>query len=210
MKKVFTLLLMVVCFCGSAIAQKGMSSLGVDIPVNYRKNNVSTGFGINYQYNLSDYLRGEFVGIFSPIHFSSSSSKDYSEGTKMVKNAYVNWKAFLNAHIFFNSPKPTRPYLIIGGGIQGYRYTMANIPYSHAYDYEEGQYTRRAFAVNLGLGLDVRLNYRWTMQIAAIALTAFNNANFEDTQYYGGSLDTNFNDDFTMEATARVGVKYNF
>ena len=198
-----------------------MSSIGVDIPVNYRKNNVSMGIGINYQYNFSNYLRGEFVGGFTPIHSSNSSSSvgyDYNSdkvGTVMTESAYVNWQAFLNAHFFLFSPKRVRPYVITGCGIQSYKihnwaiysekYKSARTNYT--YSDVEDSHTSRAFVLNLGLGMDIRLNYRWTMQIAALALTAFDQASFENARFYDLRSKSH---DFTMEATARVGINYNF
>lgn len=221
MKKILALLLMVVCVSGT-MAQKGMSSIGVDIPINYRKNNVSMGIGINYQYNFSNYLRGEFVGGFSPIHFSSASSSagrigDFNGnqmGTITTEYAYVNWQAFLNAHIFFISPRPIRPYCIIGCGIQAYQlHRLGNVSGYQSADSNnnatsiDNSFTQGAMVANIGLGVDIRLNYKWSMQIAILALTAFEKADFENITRYSPS---SYEHGFTMEAAARVGINYNF
>lgn len=219
MKKVIVLLLLAIGFSESMVAQKGMSSLGVNIPMHYRKNNFSTGIGINYQYNFSNYFRGELVATYMPIHISKSITTDsyyYSAytgtnytGTKTIKSAYVLGQALLNAHLFFSAPRHIRPYLIVGGGIQVYNKHQQTILSDRIEDPGlEGvkKENRGKGVVNIGIGLDCRLSYRWTMQLSASALTAFQSADFENDDNLGFENGHKF----TMEGTARIGINYNF
>ena len=211
MKKGIILLLFTIGFADIMFAQEGMQSIGVNIPMCYRKNNFSTGIGVNYQYNFSNYFRGELVATYMPIHISKSITTDFDyyddpNAKKTIKSAYVLGQALLNAHLFFSDPRYIRPYLIVGGGIQVYNKHQQIIFSDKMKRDLEGD--RKAYrgrgVVNIGIGLDCRLSYRWTMQLSASALTAFKSADFDSADAYESGHK------FTMEGTARIGINYNF
>ena len=59
MKKLFIALLMIVTFCGNAMAQKGMHGIGVNGGMNYGEDVAAYGVGVKYQYYISNYVRVE-------------------------------------------------------------------------------------------------------------------------------------------------------
>ena len=214
MKRVVIFMLLAIGFSEIAVAQKGMQSVGVNIPMYYRKNNFSTGIGINYQYNFSNYFRGEFVATYMPIHISKSITTDIyydgrNAGTTTTKSAYVLGQALLNAHLFFSAPRHIRPYLIVGGGIQVYNMHQQDIIsndvnkslYPYLEEVVDKKTHRGRWVVNIGIGLDCRLSYRWTMQLSAIALCGF---------LHGEIANRDAVRSMDIGASVRIGVNYNF
>lgn len=149
MKKLFVVLLMAVAFCGSAEAQKGMKGIGVNINgINSLvSGETSLGFGVKFQYNLSDYMRIEPSFTY---YFANE-----------LENVY-KMTVLANMHFFFSAPKAFRPYLFIGGGdgsICRYRSSYVfGSGYSYSYDDEAG------LVLNGGLGLDWRLSHKLSLQ----------------------------------------------
>jgi len=203
MKKVIVLILLAIGFSESMVAQKGMQSIGVNIPMHYRKNNFSTGIGINYQYNFSNYFRGEFVGSYSPIHASTAYVKemgaDPSKWYLNCRSCFVDFQAFINAHFFLFTPRIVRPYIIFGGGIQSYYSDQYETHPNHSELDNDETFQKGVPALNLGLGIDARLSYKWTLQASVLVLKPFTKGAFSDTV-----------NRFEFGAMARVGINYNF
>ena len=143
MKKLFLLLLMVVAFCGSAGAQKGMQGIGFDLSICGQKD-VAFGGSVKYHYNISDYVRFEPI-----VSFFKVEEKDNCQMT-----------ALTNLHFFFSRPKVVRPYLYLGAGLLQFK----NI---HGYGDDD---LDSVFGVNGGLGLDWRVTHNLSLQFEAGAL----------------------------------------
>lgn len=203
MKKVIILLLFAIGFGDIMFAQKGMQSIGVNIPMHYRKNNFSTGIGINYQYNFSNYFRGEFVGSYSPIHASTTYVKemgaDPSKWYLNCRSCFVDFQAFINAHFFLFAPRVVRPYIIFGGGFQSYYLDQYETHPTYSELDKDKNFSEGVQAMNLGLGIDARLSYKWTLQASVLVLKPFTKGWFSDTV-----------NRFEFGAMARVGINYNF
>lgn len=201
MKRVVIFLLLAIGLSESTVAQKGMQSVGVNIPVNYRDKNLSTGIGLNYQYNLSDFFRGEFFASHTPIQLlnSYSYSPDHSEDI-IERNCYIDWQVFINAHYFLSAPKLIRPYILYGVGIQDYYLKDNSIAKSDRIFWER-ELRQLCFSMNFGLGLDVRLGYHWTMQLTAIALSGFLSGEIANRDAVKR---------MDIGASIRIGVNYNF
>ena len=59
MKRFITVLLIAAMCSASALAQKGMSGVGVNIPLSTGDGGTALGIGVKYYYNVSDYFRLE-------------------------------------------------------------------------------------------------------------------------------------------------------
>ncbi len=158
------------------MAQKGMSSVGLNIPVDIRKHNVSIGIGAKYQYNFTDYFRMEAAASYSPINISSTFTEIYSERTWYdIEKAHVVLQGSIAGHFFFVSPRPVRPFIVLGVGFAShkskyifhnkYRYNNVDVVIEESEE-AKGESVRPM----LGIGLDVRLNYKWILQISAMAV----------------------------------------
>jgi len=175
MRRLVLLLLLALGFGVEVWAQKGMSSIGVDIPVGIGKHNVWTGVGIKYQYNISDFIRIEPSFQYFPIH---SSNRMEIENRDMV--AYTNFQAFLNGLFFVQSPKSVRPFFMIGAGFMQLHSKMYNYYYTEAYyssPIQEGSVVESIHDVNddlinidMGIGLDIRLSYMWSLQCKVLSI----------------------------------------
>ena len=131
-------------------AQKGMNSVGVEIPVTVGLKNVWAGVGIKYQYNISDFIRVEPSFSYFPMHSSNSyEGINWHYGLTRY-TPELDWKIMGNLHFFVQRPKPVRPFLIIGGG------------------FSKGPYN--SWVVNSGIGLDIRIAYHWSMQLNTTAV----------------------------------------
>lgn len=161
MKKLFLLLLMVVAFCGSAGAQKGMQGIGFDLSICGQKD-VAFGGSVKYHYNISDYVRFEPI-----VSFFKVEEKDNYQMT-----------ALTNLHFFFSRPKVVRPYLYLGAGLLQFK----NI---HGYGDDD---LDSVFGVNGGLGLDWRVTHNLSLQFEAGALAGFGD---DGDDYYGGAFRVN-------------------
>lgn len=173
------MLFCVMAFSMEVYAQKGMNSVGVDIPVGYGKKNVWAGLGIKYQYNITNFIRVEPTFSFFPIH-----STNYFQVEGHDYQLRVEWQAFANCHFFVQSPKTARPFFILGAGMTHWK------PESDSYDVYD------SFAFNGGLGLDVRLAYNWSMQFKALAIlpTKNNEAKFRHGRViFTGSIGLSYN-----------------
>ena len=174
MKKLLFFLLSI-CLTSTMMAQKGMSSVGLNIPVDIRKHNVSIGIGAKYQYNFTDYFRMEAAASYSPVNMSSK----YTE----IEYAYVQWNEIEKAHVvlqgsiaghfFFVAPKPVRPYAVLG---VGFAYLKTEFMHHHTY-YNSQNYilehknrNRSAIRPMVGLGVDIRLDYKWLLQISGMVV----------------------------------------
>jgi hypothetical protein len=200
MKKGIILLLFTIGFADIMFAQEGMQSIGVNIPMYYRKNNFSTGIGVNYQYNFSNYFRGEFVGSYSPIYASTYYINELNNGDDLIcRSCFVVFQAFINAHFFLLTPRVIRPYIIFGGGIQGYYSDRCEADHDSDRIFVDKYFTDRVPALNLGLGIDARLSYKWTLQASVLVLKPFTKGLISDAV-----------NRFEFGAMARVGINYNF
>ncbi len=213
MKKFILSLLIVFAFSEYMLAQKGMNSVGVYIPVFVGKLNTGTGIGIKYQYNFSDYIRGEIHAGYTPIYSKYEKTWQETWSSYSIDNGYsllslnhyaycyADFHALINAHIFLISPRYVRPYIILGLGCQNYHYGEShyNPDNSESTGYKS-DFTKLNFISNLGVGLDVRLNYRWTFQAAAL-LTYKSLIN---------KMESTFNKRHDFGVMAMVGINYNF
>jgi len=200
MKKFILSLLILFAFSEYMLAQKGMNSVGVYIPVFVGKLNTGTGIGIKYQYNFSDYIRGEIHAGYTPIY--SKDVKTWQDTWSLnTSYCYADFHALINAHVFLISPRSVRPYIILGLGCQNYHYGQDydDTVYS-GYSGYKADFTKLNFISNLGIGLDVRINYRWTFQVAAL-LTYKSLIN---------KMESTFNKRHDFGAMAMVGINYNF
>ena len=203
MKKFILSLLIVFAFSEYMLAQKGMNSVGVYIPVFVGELNTGTGIGIKYQYNLSDYIRGEIHAGYTPIYskYEKTWQDTWSSTTYNDAYCYADFYALINAHIFLISPRSVRPYIILGLGCQNYQYGESSYyrENSESTGYKR-DFTKLNFISNLGVGLDVRINYRWTFQAAAL-LTYKSLIN---------KMEELFKKRNDFGAMAMVGINYNF
>ena len=191
MKKVMMTLLLVAAFGVNSFAQKGMNGIGINVPAGVYDGFKFLGIGVKYQYNISNYFRIEPSFEYSPIY----SKKDYKG---MDDYDYVNMKAFLNGHLFLMSPRPVRPYVLLGAGFT--QWGCAPRIVSGRKDTEE------CFAYNAGLGCDFRLSHRIGMQIEA---TAFSSARGNGTT---AKKYTEYNKDHYGKwcFLGRIGFTYTF
>lgn len=163
------MLLCVTAFSMEGFSQKGMNSVGIDIPVGYGKKNVWTGLGIKYQYNITNFIRVEPTFSFFPIYSTNYFHVDQERSDSQLR---VQWQAFANCHFFVQSPKTVRPFFIIGAGMTHWASELT-------YQYDSSTITNQydSFAFDGGLGLDVRLTYNWSMQFKALAILPIRNDN---------------------------------
>lgn len=205
MKKSLLALFLCLTMPLNMVAQKGMQSIGVNVPVDIRKQNVSIGFGIKYQYNFTDHFRMELAGSYSPVHSYSTYSdhRNTSWRSYEIEYAHVIWQGHINAHIFLVSPKTIRPYLILGAGVSSYEAKKSWGSYNTTYNANTVYYEYEKMTpidANAGLGLDIRMHYRWSLQLSALAVKPFFTDNLVGTGFYSGEVNGQFN----------VGVTYNF
>lgn len=186
MKKSVLLLLVIVSMSGNVLAQKGMSSLGLNVPIEYRKHNLSVGIGIKYQYNFTDMFRMEASASYSPIHVSSFYDEylwNNSSGYEIdkTKACYAQLRGGISSHFFLMSPNPFRCYIIFGGDFADYyvksKYTTYRTSwnsYSESYDThvtsEESKKNRTSIRINLGVGFDYRISYKCSLQASLLLL----------------------------------------
>ena len=191
MKKLLcTLLLAFVC-TGSMFAQKGMNGIGINIPVGVYDGYTYLGIGTKYQYNFSDYFRGEISFEYFPIY-----SNKYVYG--VFDYDHINYKAFLNANIFLMSSRPARPYIIAGAGLSVWG--CADVTSSHSLQDDSDE----CFSFNVGLGYDFRLSYSVSMKMEA---TAFNDLIGTGTAH---SSYVDHDHEGKWSFLGRVGLTYNF
>lgn len=190
MKKILLALLLAATSISDVSAQKGMSGLGVNVPFAVGASTTSLGIGVKYYYNISNYFRIEPSAEYQAFH---------SGGDKEEYNCPL-FKAFLNGHVFFASPRPVRPYLIAGLGYVYYeqRIVRSTNPYYRDYYSDDG------FNYNIGLGLDIRLSHSLSMQVEATGMSCLicsndDNGSYEYRNHKGRWL-----------FIARVGLAYNF
>ena len=182
MKKLLFVLLTTVVTCGSVWAQKGMNSIGVSMPFEFLKNSFTTGVGIRYQHNFTDYYRLEIAGDYTPLDNGSEAyftdwASNYYGAPGLHEKAHNNLQGYINSHFFLCSPRPLRPYLIVGVGVidfvgkstQRIAYKVENVNF-----YDEGDYNYKrhycAIGVNAGVGADFRFSYHFSLQMSALAV----------------------------------------
>ena len=157
MKRIITMLLLATVCGANALAQKGMSGLGVDVPLSIGQGTTAMGIGVRYYYNVSDYLRlGPSVEVL-PFRSSGDKGPDYP-----------HIRAFLNCHIFVMPLRPSRPYIIAGAGYVSYKYlsNWKNV---------------NACCFDVGLGYDFRLSHSFSMQLEATEMGCLTSAwNYHD------------------------------
>ena len=203
MKKVFLTLLFATAFSLCGFAQKGMNGLGLNIPIGFYDDCSFFGFGVKYQYNISDNFRiepsFEYFPLYSKKEVESEDSYDY-----------VNLKAFLNGHIFLMSPRPARPYILVGAGFSMWNYAginsnqgvdmMGNLVGTPVYDSHSE--TSECFAYNVGVGYDLRLSHSFAMQIEATGFSSMGDNAMKRYKDYDHSNKFSF--------MGRVGFTYTF
>ncbi|MBQ7494784.1 MAG: outer membrane beta-barrel protein [Bacteroidaceae bacterium] len=196
MKRIMMVLLMAAVCSDSALAQKGMSGVGVNIPLSTGDGGTALGIGVKYYYNISDYFRIEPSAEYMAIH--PGGGKEYD---------IPLFKGFLNGHIFLASIRPARPYIIAGVGFVSYERNEISedgvaaigpggITYSSQTYYESYTLNDNAFCGNIGLGYDFRLSHSFSMQVEGTGLNCMG----EDRGYHPGK----------WTFLARVGLTYNF
>lgn len=206
MKRLFTMLLLTAVCSASAFAQKGMSGIGLNVPLSAGQGTTALGIGVKYYYNLSDYVRLEPSAEVLPIH--SGGDKVYD---------FPLFKGFLNAHLFLMSPRPSRPYLMAG---VGYVYYDQNVeveesiaaynpytgttysPSTLSYSYQD--HSDDGFCYNIGVGYDFRLSHSFSMQVEATGMSCFSCSNYTSQS----SNDISHQGKWVF--LARVGFTYNF
>jgi len=192
MKK-FILLLFCLAVPLVIMSQKSMSSVGANILMGIGKSNIWAGTEIKYQYNLSDYFRMEIACSYSLLH----SSKTYiGDNNLKVEEAFVAGQAFVNTNIFLCSPRTIRPYIIAGTGWLCYRYTS-----EENFKYDNPESYKSALGFNVGLGLNYRLSYHWSMQVEAKGLYPL----FTRSPLYAVSRTGNH-----QSFKTNIGLTYNF
>lgn len=184
------------------MAQKGMQSIGANVPFDIRKNNKSLGFGIKYQYNFTDHFRMELAGSYSPFHNSTPYCEP--DDSWEIEYAHVTWQGSINANFFLVSPRTIRPYFIVGAGVSGYetkRSCALPSPYSNQ-TYRLEEYEKLIpIDINAGIGVDLRIHYRWSLQLSALVVKPFMTTDdLNSTGFSRGEVNGQFN----------VGVTYNF
>lgn len=201
MKRVLIVLLCCLLLSIDVLAQKGMQSIGMNIPVGFRRNNIWTGIGIKYQYNFSDYFRMEADISYTPINNAGSYSivlRGESTGVGKVEYAYIDYAAMLNAHVFLCAPRPFRPFVIAGFGLMDWKDKLIEgtfAPLEHPYISSKNSYS-----LNAGIGLDWRITNHFSMQFSVLGVTHFFSGN--------NNAPSIKNRDFSLKAS--VGVGYNF
>lgn len=192
MKRLGLLLLVALLASSGAWAQKGMNSLGVTVPVGFWKGNLWTGAGMRYQYNISNHVRVDasagynFLGVSNDGEYYTNivrpQGDDYdSKSGWQYSDFRATYQVSFNFHFLLGDVTPVRPYIIAGFGIMGFK----EKDYAIQQDGQTGQieYTswgsddlrivnkERAWPVpNLGIGLNARLSYKWSMQIEALLM----------------------------------------
>lgn len=190
MKRIITMLLLAAVCSANALAQKGMSGLGVDVPLSLGQGTTAMGLGVRYYYNVSDYVRlGPSVEV---LPFRSSGDKDPN---------FPHFRAFLNCHLFVMPLRPSRPYIIAGAGYVSYKYK---------YNDWTGIAHDDACCCDLGLGYDFRLSHSFSMQIEATGMGCI--ACVDDGRNDAGSIALEGANGHAGNWTflARVGITYNF
>ena len=193
MKRFITVLLIAAMCSASALAQKGMSGVGVNIPLSTGDGGTALGIGVKYYYNVSDYFRLEPSAEYMVI--TPGGDEEYD---------IPLFKGFLNCDFFLASIRPARPYIIAGVGFVSYEKQKKDYNYSET---ASGSYVvtghyfykgpnDNAFCGNIGLGYDFRLSHSFSMQLEGTGLICV-----ED-----GS--GNHPGNWTFQA--RVGLTYNF
>ena len=163
------------------MAQKGIQSVGVNVPIDYRKNNLSFGIGVKYQYNFSDSYRMEVNASYSPLNscpekeWLSTEAKvgkmwnewENREDAMELKKAQIIWQGNVNTHFFLMSPHPIRPYIILGVGFAQY-VRECKTKYQEIRD--DISQSLGAFRFGIGIGTDLRIGYRWGLQMSVLAI----------------------------------------
>ena len=189
------LLLTAIC-SASALAQKGMNGIGVNVPLSIGQGTTALGIGVKYYYNISDYVRLEPSAEFLPIH--SGGNKVYD---------FPLFKGFLNAHLFLMSPRPSRPYIMAGLGYVIYDQNVeVEIAAYNPYTGETGRtsyyyegYKDDSFCYNIGVGYDFRLSHSFSMQVEATGMSCISCTTKSSISHQGKWV-----------FLARVGCTYNF
>lgn len=166
MKKIILFALLTVISVNT-FAQKGRHAVGISIREigvitsdnkgdseedNY---NGTLGIAIKYQYGISDYFRIEpsftyyAKSWFSDEYHTSELEPLYSIGVSI--------------HTFFTNQKRIRPYLIVGA-----EYLHGEERYGDKSEYAE---KTDDFNARLGIGLDYRITYNWSLQFEACYTT---------------------------------------
>ena len=181
MKRMITVLLMAAMCSASALAQKGMSGLGLNIPLSTGDGGTALGIGVKYYYNISDYFRLEPSVEYFAIHPSGNSDYDVPL-----------FKGFLNCNFFLLPIRPARPYVIAGVGFVSYEKQVVGGKKA----LEISPESDNAFCGNIGLGYDFRLNHALSLQLEGTGLVCVE----DGSGFHPGKW--NF--------LARVGLTYNF
>lgn len=168
MKKIILFALLTVISV-NAFAQKGRHAVGIsirEIGVITSDNNDeygndyyngTLGIAIKYQYGISDYFRIEPSFTY---YAKSWFSNEYHEGE--LEPLY---SIGVSIHTFFTNQKRIRPYLIVGA--------------EYLHGEEQGLYGEKSeyagktddFNARLGIGLDYRITYNWSLQFEACYTT---------------------------------------
>ncbi|MBQ8190987.1 MAG: outer membrane beta-barrel protein [Bacteroidaceae bacterium] len=149
MKKSLLLLLVAMSVSLGGFAQKGRQAVGVDVPFRmndsgdnfFEFDDESLGFGIKYQYNMTDYIRIEPIMQY---YFAHQENDNY----KFI--------GAINTNFFFYAPARFRPYGIVG---LGYSIAKEYCDYCGPHDYS-------GFYIQCGLGIDYRLSHVWSWQLS--------------------------------------------
>ena len=195
------MLLCSLLLCVDGFAQKGMNGLGAYGTLGTRKGNVWTGVGLKYQHNFSNHFRlessfnytlnnnaGEYVS-----HTARDGWADYYIATS---EAYITRQAMFNAHFLLFSPRPIRPFIIVGVGALEWKskYTIDGETESDIRNLKDG-----GVAYDLGFGCDFRIGYHLTIELEAMAVS----------QVFTRSISESFRR-WEPSFKANIGLLYNF
>ena len=142
MKKILLLLLMAMSVCLGGFAQKGRQAVGVDFPFRGVDGTVSYGFGLKYQYNITDYIGVE--PFFQ--YYVQEEDSEY----KIV--------SAINGNIYFLGPNRFRPYVFLGTGYARVCEDLYEGTGGYQ-DYDNGMLIQSGFA------FDYRISYSWSWQL---------------------------------------------
>ena len=187
--------------CVDGFAQKGMNGLGAYGMLGTRKGNVWTGVGLKYQHNFSNHFRLESSFNYAlnnnaseyVSHTGTDRWEDYDIATS---EAYITWQAMLNTHFLLFSPRPIRPFIIVGVGVLEWKskYTIVGGTES-----DNGNPKDVGVAYDLGFGCDFRIGYHWTIELEAMTVS----------QSFSGAISESFRR-LELSFKANIGLLYNF
>ena len=144
MKKFLVSLLLLIPLYG--FAQKGLREVGVNLGLGSCFSGDYSGcIGFNYKKNLSDRIR--FAASYCFLDYEYDHDYGYGYGSSYFLGGEV--------HYFLNDVRRLRPYAI-GGIILG--------SYETEEYYETDTTSGTAGGIKLGVGLNCRIGYRWTVQ----------------------------------------------